>query len=71
MTDSINCPDCHNKTQVVNSRVRNGNTCRRRKCIDCNIIYSTREITEIEYRNFQRYKRKIIELKKYFKELIL
>jgi hypothetical protein len=58
--------------EVIETRASNGIVRRRRRCrVHDNEIFTTREISDKEYKNLLRYKRKIIELKKYFKDLSL
>lgn len=71
--NAFECPICKYKTEVIETRVsrRTGTIRRRRQCPVHGETFTTREITDIEYKLLLRYKRKIIELKKYFKDLSL
>jgi transcriptional regulator NrdR family protein len=44
------CIQCGNKTSVINSRLqhRNNNVWRRRKCLSCNLIFTTLERANLE-----------------------
>jgi hypothetical protein len=38
------CPHCHGDSQVTNTRARDGYIYRRRRCLACRALFSTREI---------------------------
>jgi transcriptional regulator NrdR family protein len=43
------CPNCNTKLKTVNSRKTNSgySTWRRKKCLNCNLIFSSREIIDL------------------------
>ena len=43
----MECPECGEKTKVVETRPYAGAVYRRRKCLECNFIFYTEE-TEVE-----------------------
>jgi transcriptional regulator NrdR family protein len=49
----MECPKCHRKPRVINSRFEDGKRWRRHRCEHCGERFSTYEITADEYERLQ------------------
>ena len=58
------CPECNNKTRVIDSRVVEDVVVRKRKCKNCNYIFYTEEIEVVNSDTLKMFYSSVRESKK-------
>ena len=50
------CPSCRGKTKVIDSRETTTGVCRRRKCLECGVKFTTKELLWFDMNDAERAK---------------